>query len=62
MSDELRSSGDAAPRRSAEAVIADYLKQFAEPDDQRETPGPEASGLIRWLRDEGWEIRSALES
>jgi len=60
MSDDRLSSADPTPRRSPEAVIADYLLQFAEPDEQPETPGPDASGLIQWLRDEGWEIKAVL--
>ncbi len=56
---EAPPAGDVAPRRPPEAVIADYLSQFVEPDQAMDSPGPEPQGLIRWLRDEGWEIRPA---
>ncbi len=52
--------GDVTPRRSPEAVIADYLAQFSDLEQPRENPGPEAPGLIRWLHDEGWEIKPVI--
>jgi hypothetical protein len=42
-------------RRDPVAVIADYLDQFvADEPVAYDRPDPET--LVRWLRDEGWEI------
>lgn len=44
-----------APRRDPLAVIADYLGQFV-PDEPIAYDRPDPETLVRWLRDEGWEI------
>lgn len=42
-------------RRDPAAVIADFLNQFvADEPDAFDRPDPRT--LIRWLRDEGWQI------
>lgn len=43
--------------RSAEDIIADWLVGFTGGiDDDLERRRPEAESIVRWLRDEGWEI------
>jgi len=44
-------------RRDPAAVIADYFNQFL-PDEPDAFDRPDAQTLIRWLRDEGWQITS----
>jgi hypothetical protein len=45
-----------APLRKPEEVIADYLGEFVGVDQSEAYEHPSAQVLIRWLRDEGWQI------
>jgi hypothetical protein len=55
MSDEPQVERAGIPLRDPAAVIADYLGQFgADTPDAYDRPDPQS--LVRWLRDEGWQI------
>lgn len=45
-----------AKNRDAETIIADWLLGFVGGTDDLEGQRPAAATIIRWLRDEGWEI------
>jgi hypothetical protein len=42
--------------RDAETIIADWLLGYSGTDDL-DGQRPNAQAIIRWLRDEGWDIR-----
>ena len=42
--------------RDAETIIADWLLGFSGGPDNLDEHRPSAKTIIRWLRDEGWEI------
>jgi hypothetical protein len=55
VSSEPQTEPVGARRRDPIAVIADYLDQFVA-DEPVAYDRPDPQTLVRWLRDEGWEI------
>jgi hypothetical protein len=45
-----------AKNRDPETIIADWLLGFTGGSDDLDEHRPDAQTIIRWLRDEGWQI------
>jgi hypothetical protein len=48
-------ANEGQPIRDPAAVITDFLNQYV-PDEPVVYDRPDARTLIRWLREEGWQI------